>query len=78
MFDQRLRNSEANSTGSARYNCDRLLRVVHTVFVLMAIFSKENQARLRSALNGNRILLLINACSFLALKNRNQKKDLQD
>jgi hypothetical protein len=32
----------------------------------------------RSALNGNRILLLINARSFLALKNRNQKKDLQD
>ena len=31
-----------------------------------------------AALKGNRILLLINACSFLALKNRNQKKDLQD
>ena len=36
VFDKCQRDSEANSTGSTRYNCDRLLYAVHTIVFLIA------------------------------------------
>src|SRR6202795_2898557 len=38
VFEKCQRDSEADSTGSARYNCDRLLCAVHPIFFLIAMF----------------------------------------